>query len=117
LSRHAFVVPMAALPAMLHPIGHASTRLLKCFTVFTTTMACTLFRLTPEEALRGVTQHAAQALGYAESRGQIKTGYDADLAIWQIEHPADLSYQVGTQRLFARVVDGQFEQHKECCDE
>ncbi|POF58178.1 imidazolonepropionase, partial [Vibrio vulnificus] len=80
-------------------------------------MACTLFRLTPEEALRGVTQHAAQALGYAESRGQIKTGYDADLAIWQIEHPADLSYQVGTQRLFARVVDGQFEQHKECCDE
>ncbi|HFQ5296586.1 TPA: imidazolonepropionase [Vibrio vulnificus] len=80
-------------------------------------MACTLFRLTPEEALRGVTQHAAQALGYAGSRGQIKTGYDADLAIWQIEHPADLSYQVGTQRLFARVVDGQFEQHKECCDE
>ena len=70
-------------------------------------MACTLFNLTPEEALRGVTQHAAQALGFAQSRGVIATGYDADLAIWNITHPADLSYQVGIPRLYARVVDGE----------
>lgn len=71
-------------------------------------MACTLFGLTPQEALRGVTQHAAQALGFADSRGKIATGYDADLAIWNINHPADLSYQVGVPRLHARVVDGAF---------
>ncbi|NAX18423.1 MULTISPECIES: imidazolonepropionase [unclassified Vibrio] len=69
-------------------------------------MACTLFGLTPQEALRGVTQHAAQALGFADSRGKIATDYDADLAIWNISHPADLSYQVGVPRLHARVVDG-----------
>lgn len=69
-------------------------------------MACTLFGLTPQEALRGVTQHAAQALGFADSRGKIATGCDADLAIWNISHPADLSYQVGVPRLHARVVDG-----------
>ncbi|MCC4237347.1 imidazolonepropionase [Vibrio anguillarum] len=71
-------------------------------------MACTLFGLTPQEALRGVTQHAAQALGFTDSRGKIATGYDADLAIWNISHPADLSYQVGVPRLHARVVDGAF---------
>lgn len=69
-------------------------------------MGCTLFGLTPEETLRGVTQHAAQALGMAPTRGQIATGFDADLAIWNIDHPADLSYQVGVPRLHARIVDG-----------
>ncbi|EHH3737830.1 imidazolonepropionase [Vibrio parahaemolyticus] len=71
-------------------------------------MACTLFRLTPQEALRGVTQHAAQALGYTNSRGVIKTGFDADFAIWDIEHPADLSYQVGAKRLVGRIVNGEY---------
>ncbi|MBE3664365.1 imidazolonepropionase [Vibrio navarrensis] len=75
-------------------------------------MACTLFRLTPQEALRGVTQHAAQALGYQGKRGQIGLGLEADLAIWDIDHPADLSYQVGVKRLHARVVDGDYQQHK-----
>ncbi|ENM5903532.1 imidazolonepropionase [Vibrio mimicus] len=70
-------------------------------------MGCTLFGLTPEETLRGVTCHAAQALGYATSRGQIAEGYDADLAIWNIEHPAELSYQVGVSRLHARMVNGE----------
>ncbi|ENM5892364.1 imidazolonepropionase [Vibrio mimicus] len=70
-------------------------------------MGCTLFGLTPEEALRGVTCHAAQALGYAVNRGQIAEGYDADLAIWNIEHPAELSYQVGVSRLHARMVNGE----------
>ncbi|EEW09827.1 imidazolonepropionase [Vibrio mimicus VM573] len=70
-------------------------------------MGCTLFGLTPEETLRGVTCHAAQALGYVTSRGQIAEGYDADLAIWNIEHPAELSYQVGVSRLHARMVNGE----------
>ncbi|WCE29359.1 imidazolonepropionase [Vibrio sp. SCSIO 43137] len=70
-------------------------------------MACTLFRLTPEEALRGVTAHAAQALGVQETRGQIKQGFEADLAIWNIEHPADLSYQVGMSKLACRVINGE----------
>jgi len=70
-------------------------------------MGCTLFGLTPEESLRGVTFHAAKALGYAETRGQIAPGFDADLAIWNIDHPADLSYQVGVPRLYARIVDGE----------
>jgi imidazolonepropionase len=70
-------------------------------------MGCTLFRLTPEEALRGVTCHAAQALGLQASRGQIRVGYDADLALWNIDHPAQLAYEVGTPRLHLRIVDGE----------
>jgi len=74
-------------------------------------MACTLFRLTPQEALRGVTQNAAKALGYGESRGVIEVGYDADFSIWDIEHPADLSYQVGAKRLAGRIVNGEYVSH------
>ncbi|AYO09148.1 imidazolonepropionase [Vibrio campbellii] len=74
-------------------------------------MACTLFRLTPQEALRGVTQNAARALGYGESRGVIEVGYDADFSIWDIEHPADLSYQVGAKRLVGRIVNGEYVSH------
>ncbi|HDM8165833.1 TPA: imidazolonepropionase [Vibrio harveyi] len=74
-------------------------------------MACTLFRLTPQEALRGVTQNAAKALGYGESRGVIDIGFDADFSIWDIEHPADLSYQVGTKRLVGRIVNGEYVSH------
>ncbi|MHC6527087.1 imidazolonepropionase [Vibrio proteolyticus] len=70
-------------------------------------MACTLFGLTPEEALRGVTCHAANALGYGSERGQIQAGYDADLCIWNVQHPADLSYQVGLPRLHQRIVNGE----------
>lgn len=74
-------------------------------------MACTLFRLTPQEALRGVTQNAAKALGYGESRGVIEVGYDADFSIWDIENPADLSYQVGAKRLVGRIVNGEYVSH------
>ncbi|RJX72947.1 imidazolonepropionase [Vibrio sinensis] len=70
-------------------------------------MGCTLFGLTPEESLRGVTCHAAQALGYGASRGQIRVGFDADLAIWDVEHPAELSYQQGMPRLTARFIKGE----------
>ncbi len=74
-------------------------------------MACTLFRLTPQESLRGVTQHAAKALGYEQSRGVIKVGFDADFSIWDIDHPADLSYQVGAKRLVGRIVNGEYISH------
>lgn len=58
-------------------------------------MACTLFRLTPAEALAGVTRQAARALGLAESVGTLETGKMADFVVWDIERPASLAYQVG----------------------
>lgn len=70
-------------------------------------MGCTLFRLTPEESLRGVTCHAAQALGLEAKRGQIKVGYEADLALWSIDHPAQLAYEIGTPLLHARFLNGE----------
>ncbi len=72
-------------------------------------MACTLFRLTPEESLRGVTCHAAQAIGQGRNIGQIKPGFRADLAIWDIKHPSELSYQFGMGGLSKRIVAGSVE--------
>jgi imidazolonepropionase len=67
-------------------------------------MACTLFRLTPEEAFRGVTVHAARALGLSD-RGRLARGLRADLAIWDAQHPRELAYRFGhppcQQRVFA----------------
>ncbi len=60
-------------------------------------LACTHFRLTPEESLRGATQHAAAALGLAD-RGQIAAGLRADLALWPARHPSELSYWIGAMR-------------------
>jgi imidazolonepropionase len=57
-------------------------------------MACTLFRLTPEEAWRGVTVNAARALGLAD-RGRLMAGMRADLAIWDAEHPREIAYRFG----------------------
>ncbi|MBL8341237.1 MAG: imidazolonepropionase [Rubrivivax sp.] len=57
-------------------------------------MACTLFRLTPEEAWRGVTVHAARALGLAD-RGRLAAGLRADFAVWDASHPRELAYRVG----------------------
>jgi imidazolonepropionase len=68
-------------------------------------MACTLFRMTPEEALAGVTRNAARALGLEDS-GQIKPGLRADLAIWNVEHPAELAYRIGFNPLFKRFFGG-----------
>ena len=70
-------------------------------------MACTLFKLTPQEALAGVTCHAARALGLHESVGQLRVGYMADLALWAIERPADLSYAMGLNPCVATVCGGQ----------
>jgi imidazolonepropionase len=57
-------------------------------------MACTLFRLTPEEALAGVTRNAAQALGLGD-RGQLMAGLRADLVLWDVAQPAELAYWFG----------------------
>jgi len=57
-------------------------------------LACTHFRLTPEEALRGASVHAARALGLAD-RGRLAVGQRADFACWQVEHPAELVYWLG----------------------
>lgn len=58
-------------------------------------LACTLFGLTPSEALAGVTRHAARALGMERSVGTIEAGRKADLVLWDVEHPAELSYWIG----------------------
>jgi len=68
-------------------------------------MASTLFGLTPKENLYGVTRHAAQALGLSH-KGQIAVGFDADLAVWDCETPAELSYMVATAPLLGRIVNG-----------
>ena len=58
-------------------------------------MACTLFNMTPEEALAGVTRHAARALGRTESIGTLEAGKRADFVVWDIDHPAELAYRIG----------------------
>jgi imidazolonepropionase len=58
-------------------------------------MACTLFRMTPEEALAGVTINAAKALGLGDSHGSLEVGKVADFVAWDIERPADLAYWLG----------------------
>jgi imidazolonepropionase len=69
-------------------------------------MACTLFRLTPEEALAGMTRHAAQALGLQKTHGTLEPGKAADLALWDIGSPAELAYAVGANPCVGRVRAG-----------
>ncbi|NVZ54901.1 imidazolonepropionase [Pseudomonas edaphica] len=66
-------------------------------------MACTLFRMTPEEALAGATQHAATALGMGDTHGSLEVSKVADFVAWQIDRPADLAYWLGGE-LDKRVV-------------
>ena len=66
-------------------------------------MACTLFRLTPEEALAGATREAARALGLDDA-GRIAPGLRADLAVWDVAHPAELAYRIGFNPLAERIV-------------
>jgi imidazolonepropionase len=68
-------------------------------------MACTLFRMTPAEALAGVTRNAALALGLND-RGQLVAGMRADFALWDVRHPAELSYAFGANPCVARVFAG-----------
>lgn len=71
-------------------------------------MACTLFRMTPAEALAGVTTHAAAALGLPDA-GRIARGQRADLAIWDATDPAELSYRIGATPLHARIFGGRLD--------
>jgi imidazolonepropionase len=68
-------------------------------------MACTLFRLTPEEALAGATRNAARALGLAD-RGTLAAEQVADLAVWDCGHPAELAYRIGFNPLHRRIIGG-----------
>ena len=70
-------------------------------------MGCTLFRMTPEEALRGVTVNAARALGLDDA-GTIEAGRRADLAVWDVSSPAELAYGIGFNPLYARIFEGAF---------
>ena len=70
-------------------------------------MACTLFRLTPEEAVRGVTVQAARALGLAASHGRLATGLAADFAVYDLEHPRELAYWFGHNPCRSVVRGGQ----------
>ena len=92
-------VPMA-LATDCNPGSSPFTSLL-----LTMNMACTLFRLTPDEALRGVTVHAARALGLDDC-GVIAPGKRAELAVWNVETPAELAYRIGFNPLHQRYFGG-----------
>ena len=92
-------VPMA-LATDCNPGSSPLTSLL-----LTMNMACTLFRMTPLEALQGVTLNAAHALGLAD-RGTVTTGMRADLCVWNISHPAELAYRIGFNPIHKRIFKG-----------
>ena len=73
--------------------------------LLTMNMACTLFRMTPLEAMMGMTVHAAAALGVTD-RGRITAGARADLCIWDVQHPAELAYRIGFNPLHKRIFKG-----------
>lgn len=73
----------------------------------TMNMACVKFGLTPEEAWTGVTRHAARALGREHSHGQLASGFVADFAIWDAEHPVEMVYEPGRNPLWQRVFRGE----------
>jgi imidazolonepropionase len=70
-------------------------------------MAATLFRMTVEECIAGVTRAAARALGHQDRVGSLEAGKRCDLAIWDINNPAELVYRMGYNPLHARVWKGQ----------
>ena len=69
-------------------------------------LASNLFQLTPEECLAGVTREAAKALGIKNTKGTLETGKVADIAIWDINHPNELSYWMGLNQLFTLIIGG-----------
>ncbi len=71
-------------------------------------MGCTLFRMTPEEALAGATRHAAKALALEDDHGTIEAGKRADLAVWDVSHPDYLSYWIGGHLLRGRITAGSY---------
>jgi imidazolonepropionase len=110
-TRETKLPPVAALRAANVPIALATdcnpgtsplTSLL-----LTMNMAATLFRMTVDECLAGVTREAARALGLASEIGTLEAGKSCDLAIWDIDQPAELVYRMGFNPLHARVWRGQ----------
>ncbi|TAL33085.1 MAG: imidazolonepropionase [Alphaproteobacteria bacterium] len=71
-------------------------------------MACTLFRLTPEEALSGMTRHAAKALGYQAVCGTLEKGKAADIAFWDVAHPRELCYYFGANPCRGIILAGEW---------
>ncbi len=71
-------------------------------------MACTLFRLTPEEALAGMTRNAAAALGLQKEIGTLETGKAADIVLWDIKHPRELCYYFGNNPAFGAILGGEW---------
>ncbi len=69
-------------------------------------MACTLFRLTPQEALAGATREAARALGLAHEGGTLEAGKVADFVLWDVDRPAELAYGIGMNPVHAVVKGG-----------
>ena len=69
-------------------------------------MACTLFRMTPEESLAGVTRNGARALGLQQKIGTLEPGKDADFVVWDIAEPAELAYRIGFNPLQQAVRHG-----------
>ena len=69
-------------------------------------LACRVFGLTPEEALAGATRVAAAALRLSHDRGTLEVGKRADIAAWNVEHPRDLSYWLGTHPLTDLFING-----------
>lgn len=78
--------------------------------LLTMNLACTLFRLTPEEALAGFTRNAALALGLGASHGTLEVGKAADLAVWDIERPGELAYRLGFNPLAYALQAGKHQQ-------
>ena len=76
-------------------------------------MACTLFRLTPEEALAGVTRNGARALGLQDRIGTLEPGKDADFVIWDIPEPAELAYRIGANPMKQVVRKGRIVRSKD----
>jgi imidazolonepropionase len=69
-------------------------------------MACTLFGLTPEEALAGMTLNGARALGLGAEIGSVSAGKAADLCVWRVQRPAELCYWIGHPGPERRIVAG-----------
>jgi imidazolonepropionase len=70
-------------------------------------MACTLFQMTPEEALTGATRHAGAALGKGDKIGTLQAGMQADFVLWDIDHPAELAYRIGFNPCYRVIKAGQ----------
>ena len=77
----------------------------------TLNLGCTLFRLTPAEALRGITCNAARALGLGDELGSLEVGKRADLVVWDLDRPALLAYQLGLNPCRAVMAGGRWREH------